>query len=175
VTVLLTTLVFDGSYDDTGFGPDVVTTALAGDGAPHASPASALLIRWGRTDHGPRCRPLTVPGGLPAVLELVFAATFLLPLLQAATQQPARAGAFPLDALGLDLGFANQLRDTVVPGTWALLLLATVEQVDEVAESTVPAWPVARIETALTPIQLDAIWRAYGDETDDRQSRLSSP
>jgi hypothetical protein len=64
--------------------------------------------------------------------------------------------------------FVNQLRDRVVPGTWALLLLATAEQIDAVAPSGQDPRPTARIATPLSAAQVEAIRRTYADDGDPR-------
>lgn len=167
MAVGLTTLVFDEPHDEAGPSTAAIASALATSDAPTPTPVAALVIRWDRADPSPHYQTIPVPGGLHAVLELIFTATFLVPLLAAATQQPARANSFPFEVLGLSVGFVNQLRDTVIPGTSAVLLLATAEQVDDVTDRTQQHRPSARIVTPLTATQLEAIRHAYGDEVDD--------
>ena len=170
MTVGLTTLVFDESHDEAGLSPAAIASALATSDATAPTPVGALVIRWDRADPSPRYRSVPVPGGLHSVLELVFTATFLVPLLAAATQQPARADPFPFEVLGLGVGFVNHLRDSVVPGTSAVLLLATPEQVDAVTDRTQQHRPSARIVTPLAATQLKAMRHAFGDEDDQRHS-----
>jgi uncharacterized membrane protein len=172
-TLWLTTLVFDGPYPEAEGVASAVASALTVDDSADADLATVLGVRW---DLGkPRPRTLTLPVGDgvdDTLLEMVFTATFLLPLLDAATQSPPRAaGNALLGALGIDGVYRNRLRDTVVPGTWALLMLATRDQVDEVTDSDVRLRPRTRIDTVLSRAQADAVRETYGPEGPGRRPR----
>ena len=172
-TLWLTALVFDGPYPEADGVVSAVASALTLDDSADADLATVVGVRWDIGKPRPRTLPLPVADDIDdTLLELVFTATFLLPLLDAATQSPPGAADNALlGALGIDVVYSNRLRDTVVPGTWALLMLATRNQVDDVIDSDVRLRPRTRIDTVLSRAQADAVREASGPESPGRRPR----
>lgn len=161
----LTAMVFDGPYPEAGGFAGTVESALAVDHSADAGLAAGLAVRWDLGDPRPRQLHLPTRKDTDALLELIFTGTFLLPLVSAATQSPAAVADNPaLRALGIDVTFANRLQDAVVPGRWALVLLATRDQDDELADLLAQPRPRVRSSTRLTDAQVNAVREVYGPE-----------
>ena len=144
----LTALVFDSDYPPDGI-PSAGSSLPLSDGSTRSGWAGALVLRWNRADSRPRY--YVVPGDSDAteLLEVVFSEVFDAPLLDAASGHGPIDVPSPLQALGIASTFVNKLRDTLVPRTWALLILADPAHVDDFLNRQVERRPVARTATTV--------------------------
>jgi uncharacterized membrane protein len=132
--LLLTVLVFD--TPEQGVPAAATANDLAATGA--IAPLASAVATWGATSRAPLVEP-TAPALVHDVSEsfwhTLFHSVFYAPLLDAATGQPSPATSWASEAVGLvgiDHVFINQLRDTMHPGTSALLALSTSPEADAV-------------------------------------------
>ena len=85
----LTAVHFDLADGAAATALDAVRTALTVTDPDDDRVTAAAVMSWERDDRRPRLRPVDVPGGLDhGLMELIFAATYLLPLVAAATHSP---------------------------------------------------------------------------------------
>ena len=92
----------------------------------------AVVVRWRASARAPRMTPVAAPSGMrqPELLDLVVGVTYVVPLLQAAVGEVHADQGSTLTAIGVDETFTNKMRDRVVPGTSALLVLSDQAAVD---------------------------------------------
>ena len=109
------------------------------DGASHAATVlrdlvnrgrvrvtEAAVVRWRASARAPLMTSVAARSETrqPALLDLVVGVTYAVPLLQAAVGEVHVDEGSSLSSIGVDETFTNKLRDRVVPGTSALLVLS---------------------------------------------------
>ena len=147
----LAALCYNAPYSAEDGVAAAISAALTVDGAAAAGHTGALVLRWDHEDSRPRYHAVPDDCDEKDLLELIFATTFLLPLLEAhSSSSPANPASSPLEALGIDYVFTNKMRDILVPNTWALLVLATVDQIDTIIDSIPERHSARRIATMLS-------------------------
>jgi uncharacterized membrane protein len=90
---------------------------------------SAAVVGWSTTARAPRMLDVVYPptAGMsqrPEFLDLLFGMTYAVPLLEAAVVAAPTDRAAGLVGIGVGETFTNTLRDRLVPGSSALLLLS---------------------------------------------------
>jgi uncharacterized membrane protein len=93
----------------------------------------ALVVGWTTTARSPQTSVAASPPGAmrqPELLDLVVGMTYAVPLLQAAVGDSDLEEAGALTGIGVDETFTNKMRDRLVPGTSALLVLCDDDAVD---------------------------------------------
>lgn len=89
---------------------------------------SAVVVGWGATARAPRVtRAAGSATGVPRrpeFLDLLFGMTYAVPLLEAAVGAGHTEPAGALVGMGVDETFTNKMRDRLVPGSSALLVLS---------------------------------------------------
>jgi hypothetical protein len=121
-------------YDDVGEASRAAARVVRpGDpGAPAGAAAlstGGLAVAWWTSRApSPSFRPLTTPGSPhvgPAFWGLLFGTVFYLPLIGAALGRTTGTDSDLLADLGIGDTFVNRLRDQLVPGTSALVVVWT--------------------------------------------------
>ena len=153
---------------DTVDGADRAAAVLLdlGDSGALAS-RDAATVAWDTGKRKPRTRELypdpAVAGALGSGFwGLLFGLVFFVPLLGAAMGAATGATAGSLADVGIDDGFINRLRDQVTPGTSALVLLASGEELERVHDALAGDPHADLIQTDLTPAQESALREIFG-------------
>lgn len=122
-----------GSLDGGAAAADLLGTmvpALASD------LGTAVVVTWEPQARRPSVRHLRQAGGISDLFwGLVLGVVFFAPLLAAGVGAPPSGIGGVLHDVGMDPAFVNRIRDSVTPGTSALLLVATDELVDRLADA----------------------------------------
>jgi uncharacterized membrane protein len=94
--------------------------------------ADALVVRWRASARAPRVTSVSTDDGMrqPELLDLVVGVTYAVPLLQAAVGEGRIEQGSALAGIGVDETFTNKMRDRLVPGTSALLVLSDDDAVE---------------------------------------------
>jgi uncharacterized membrane protein len=93
----------------------------------------ALVVGWTSSARSPQTMVAASPAGemrQPELLDLVVGVTYAVPLLQAAVGDSHHEQAAALTGIGVDETFTNKMRDRLVPGTSALLVLCEDDAVE---------------------------------------------
>ncbi len=127
----------------------------------------SAIVSWARTRKKPQTRQLTgatAGRGLGSSFwDLLFGMIFFVPLLGAATGAAGGALAGSLTDVGIDDSFINKVRDQVTPGTSALFVLGPDSVLDIIEAAFAPHQPTARILTALSTEQEEALRSVFTD------------
>lgn len=98
----------------------------------------AAVITWPRESKGPKVRQAVNTTGMGALgggfWGMLIGFIFLMPLLGAAIGAITGAIGGALTDIGIDDGFINQMREKIQPGTSALMLMASTQAPDKLAE-----------------------------------------
>jgi uncharacterized membrane protein len=94
--------------------------------------ADALVVRWRASARAPRVTSVAPDDEMrqPELLDLVVGVTYAVPLLQAAVGEGRIEQGSALAGIGVDETFTNKMRDRLVPGTSALLVLCDDDAVE---------------------------------------------
>jgi uncharacterized membrane protein len=94
--------------------------------------ADALVVRWTSSARSPQTSVAASDEDMrqPELLDLVVGMTYAVPLLQAAVGDNHHEEVGALAGIGVDETFTNKMRDRLVPGTSALLVLSEDDAVD---------------------------------------------
>ncbi|HET6653324.1 MAG TPA: DUF1269 domain-containing protein [Nocardioides sp.] len=130
----------------------------------------AAIVLWGSTSRSPRLIRALTPGTTemsprPEFLDLLFGMTYAMPLLEASVVARHKEPVEALSGIGVDQTFTNRLRDRLVPGSSALLVLSERATVSRLRASLDE--PERReAEYADADIRLDATDVLDGSEPD---------
>jgi len=153
-------------FDRADAADDAVRRVLADPDLAEVLPDDAATIRW--DDGAPlpsceRCADLSSPDDPlgDGFWELVLGLTLRVPLLGAAVGGVAGARGGSLADVGIDETFMNRLRDALVPGRSALLVVGPRSFWDLVDSGpTGPEWPGLMV-TELSDRQLGALREVF--------------
>lgn len=155
-------------------GADAVAVLLRSlDAGRPPGHTDVALVRWEPGERRPTTRHLqeTSTAGRvdQAFWGLLFGYALFAPLLHSAVEGTTTAPPSPLSEAGIDDDFLTELREAVVPGTSALLLLASGRVVDLVADASTDAY-ADLIQIHLTREEERALTEVFG-ETPPRRAR----
>jgi uncharacterized membrane protein len=146
------------------------TSDGAGLAAPILEPFDiddAALVEWEAGARKPRTRPLSGPVSNGALgvgfWGLLLGLVFFVPLLGAEIGAATGALAGALADVGIDDHFINRVRDRVTPGTSALFLLTSDDEVDRIRHAFALGSRPELIVTDLDPLHEAALRAVFGD------------
>jgi uncharacterized membrane protein len=148
-------------------GADLVIDTLLSEQRREDRVITAGVAQWPQLGRRPGSR--TVAELSDGVLTDMFWSTFFgvvfyLPLVGAALGTATRRPASALGEAGIDDEFVNQARDRLVPGTSALFLLTTTDELYGVVDAAAGQRAELTV-VSLAPDQMQTLTNAFGPTT----------
>lgn len=128
----------------------------------------AATVEWEPGEGRPRTRQLSPGTAVTGALGggfwgLLFGLIFFMPLLGAAIGAATGAITGSLTDVGIDDTFINRVRDTVTPGTSALFVLTSVNDLDRIRDAFANGPQGELIFTSLTDDQEAALRAVFAE------------
>jgi uncharacterized membrane protein len=149
---------------ETDDGADQVIDTLLKGNRSDARVSAAAAAQWPQRSRRPATR--TIAELSEGVLSDIFWSTFFglvfyVPLVDAAMGRPGKRAVGVLGEAGIDDQFVNQVRDRLIPGSSALFLLTTADDLYRVVDAAAGPWPQL-IVVCLKPAQKETLSEAFG-------------